>query len=285
MGVRVYGANATVAQAPNARWSQGVGGYFNSDAFPRPTGQIPLITDPRNPAATVGGASYPADKSGPIGTAYQNRGTSQPKFDLRVDQEINNGTITYEGGVGGTEGIIYTGLGPFDIQQGSYMGFTKVNYSKAALKVNFFSNFVDAEAPNLLLLDPSTGRPLQLNFSTQTYDFEAGDSLPIGRSQVVSFGGNFRRNNFDLTIATAAKDRNELGAYVQDELLFQHVNPTVGGRLDKFGNLSDPVFSPRVAAIFKPVANHSIRASFNKRSGRRRSSTTTWIPASSCRPI
>jgi iron complex outermembrane receptor protein len=266
MGVGgVYGANATVAAAPNARWSYRVsGGYFNSDAFPRPTGQIPIITDPRNPAATVGGAFYPADRSGPIGTAYQNRGTSQPKFDLRVDQELNNGTITYEGGVAGTQGIIYTGLGPFDIQQGSYMGFTKVNYSKAALKINFFSNFVDAEAPNLLLLDPSTGRPLQLNFSTQTYDFEAGDSLPIGRSQVVSFGGNIRRNNFDLTIAPAAKDRNELGAYVQDELLFQHVNLTVGGRVDKFGNLSDPVFSPRVAAIFKPIANHSIRASFNK---------------------
>jgi outer membrane receptor protein involved in Fe transport len=107
MGVGgVYGANATVAAAPNAQWSYRVsGGYFNSDAFPRPTGQIQIITDPRNPAATVGGAFYPADRSGPIGTAYQNRGTSQPKFDLRVDQEINGGTITYEGGVAGTQGL------------------------------------------------------------------------------------------------------------------------------------------------------------------------------------
>src|SRR5207247_855421 len=39
---------------------------------------------------------------------------------------------------------------------------------------------------------------------------------------------------------------------------------TIGARVDKFGNLSDPVFSPRLAAIFKPVANHSIRVSFNK---------------------
>ena len=89
----LFGANATVAQAPNDRWSYRVSaGYFNSDPFPRPTGQIPLITDPRNPAATVGGAFYPADRTGPIGTAYQNRGTSQPKFDLRVDQEVNGGT-------------------------------------------------------------------------------------------------------------------------------------------------------------------------------------------------
>src|SRR5437773_2594824 len=261
----LFGENATVAQAPNDRWSYRVSaGYFNSDAFPRPTGQIPLITDPRNPATTVGGAFYPADRTGPIGTAYQNRGTSQPKFDLRVDQEVNGGTITYEGGVAGTQGIIYTGLGPFDIQRGSYMGFTKVNYSKAALRVNFFSNFVNAEAPNLLLLDPATGKPLQLNFSTETYDFEAGDSLPVGRRQVLSFGGNVRRNNFDLTVAPAAKNRNEVGAYLQDEPLSDRVRFTIGARVDKFGNLSDPVFSPRLAAIFKPVANHSIRVSFNK---------------------
>ena len=42
----VFGANATVAQAPNATWSYRLSaGYFNSDAYPRPAGQIPLIAD------------------------------------------------------------------------------------------------------------------------------------------------------------------------------------------------------------------------------------------------
>jgi outer membrane receptor protein involved in Fe transport len=261
----LFGANASVARTVNDRWSYRVAaGYFNSDPFPRPTGRIPVITDPRDPSATVGGALYPADRTGPIGTAYQNRGTSQPKFDLRLDQEVNGGRVTYEGGVAGTQGIIYTGLGPFDIQRGSYMGYTKVNYSKAALRVNFFSNFVNAEAPNLLFLDPATGKPLQLNFSTQTYDFEAGDSVPVGRKQLFSFGGNIRRNNFDLTVAPAAENRNEVGGYVQDEVILDHLRLTVGARIDKFGNLSDPVFSPRLAAVIKPTADHSIRVSYNK---------------------
>src|SRR5438067_3193242 len=61
----LFGANAAYADAPNSIWSYRVSaGYFNSDAFPRPTGQIPVITDPRDPSLKVGGALYPADASG-----------------------------------------------------------------------------------------------------------------------------------------------------------------------------------------------------------------------------
>jgi iron complex outermembrane receptor protein len=262
---KLFGANATVAQAPNAIWSYRVSaGYFNSDPLPRPTGTIPRIQDPRDPTQLVGGAPYPSDSAGAFGTAFENEGTSQPKFDARVDQEIKGGRITYQGGVAGTSGIIHTGIGPFNIQPGSVMGYGKVNYRKDALKVNFFTNMTSAEAPNLLLPDPLTGRPLQLNFSTQTYDFEVGDAIRAGTRQVFSVGGNIRRNNFDITIAPAAENRTELGAYVQDEVFFDRVRLTIGGRVDKFGNLEDPVFSPRLAAVFRPAGEHSIRVSFNR---------------------
>ena len=262
---KLFGANATVARAPNDIWSYRVSaGYFNSDPLPRPTGRIPLIQDPRDPAATVGGAAYPTDGPGALGTAFENEGTSQPKFDARVDQEIKGGRITYQGGVAGTSGIIHTGIGPFNIEPGSTMGYAKVNYRKEALKVNFFTNLTDAQAPNLLLPDPLTGQPLQLNFSTQTYDFEVGDAFRAGTRQVFTVGGNVRRNNFDITIAPTAENRTELGAYAQDEIFFDKVRLTVGGRVDKFGNLDDPVFSPRLAAVFRPVNDHSIRVSFNR---------------------
>ena len=261
----VFGANATFADAPNSIWSYRVSaGYFNSDAFPRPTGRIPVIADPRIPGATVGGALYPADGPGAPGTAFQNRGTSQPKFDMRVDQEISGGRITYAGGVAGSQGIIHTGIGPFDIQKGSYIGYGKVNYTKGALKVNAFANLVSAEAPNLLLVNPATGQPLQLNFSTQTFDVEAGDAVRFGSRQVVSFGGNVRRNNFDITIAPSAENRTEIGGYAQDEIFLDPVRLTIGGRVDKFGNLSDPVFSPRIAAVVTVAPSQTVRASFNR---------------------
>src|SRR6185503_9826285 len=88
----LFGANASVSRILNDSWSYRVSaGYFNSDAFARPTGTIPVIPDPRVPGATVGGARYPDDADGTIGTAFKNRGTSQPKFDLRFDQELGNG--------------------------------------------------------------------------------------------------------------------------------------------------------------------------------------------------
>jgi outer membrane receptor for ferrienterochelin and colicins len=262
----IFGANASYADAPNSVWSYRVSaGYFNSDPFPRPTGQIPKITDPRDPTQTVGGAFYPADAPGIPGSgAYENQGTSQPKFDARVDQEIAGGRITYAGGVSGSTGTIYTGIGPFDIQSGSYIGYGKVNYAKGALKVNFFTNITDAKAPNLLLPDPATGQPLQLNFKTQTYDVEVGDAIAAGTHQVFTFGGNVRQNNFNITIAPAAENRTELGAYVQDQILLEKFDFNIGGRIDKFGNITDPVFSPRLAATYKPRPDQGIRFSFNR---------------------
>jgi outer membrane receptor protein involved in Fe transport len=261
----IFGANATVALAPSDRWSYRVSaGYFNSDPFPRPVGQIPLVPDPRISGATVGGGTYPIDSAGAFGSAFENIGTSQPKFDARVDQEIAGGRITYAGGVAGTAGIIHTGIGPFDIQPGSYLGYAKVNYSRNAWRINAFTNLSDVEAPNLLLPDPLTGRPLQLNFKTETYDIEISDSIIAGPRQLLTFGGNARRNNFDITIAPNAKNRNEFSAYVQDEIFFDQVRFTLGARLDKFGNLSDPVFSPRLAAVFKPADAQAIRVSFNR---------------------
>ncbi|HKF67272.1 MAG TPA: TonB-dependent receptor, partial [Vicinamibacterales bacterium] len=264
----LVGANASFADAPNATWSYRVsGGYFAADAFPRSTGTIPIIPDPRDPTGktTVGGATYPADSTGPFGTAFRNRGANQPKFDARVDQELGpNGRLTYEGGVAGTQGVIYTGVGPFDIQSGSTLSFGRINYSRDALKINFFVNRLHAEAPNLLFPDAATGQPLLMNLTTKTFDFEAGDAFPVGRRQVVSVGGNVRRNDFDITLAPQAQDRNELGAYVQDEIFFDRVRFNVGGRVDKFGNLSDPFFSPRLSANFKVLPQHSVRVSFNR---------------------
>jgi outer membrane receptor protein involved in Fe transport len=86
----------------------------------------------------------------------------------------------------------------------------------------------------------------------------------FGSRQVVSVGGNVRRNNFDITIAPAAENRTEIGAYAQDEIFLDPVRLTIGGRVDKFGNLSDPVFSPRIAAIVTVAPSQTVRASFNR---------------------
>jgi outer membrane receptor protein involved in Fe transport len=262
-----YGANFSFAQAPNDKLSWRLSaGYFNSDPYSRPTGTVPAGTHPLDSSVKTGGATYPEDRPGVGG--FPNSGTSQPKVDLRVDREFpdSGGRLTFQGGYAGTTGIIHTGLGPFDIQSPSYMTYGKTVYSQGALKASFFANIVDVGAPNLLLPDPNspTLDPLQLNFKTKTFDFELGHSTVLGGKHILSYGGNLRRNQFDIVIAPAAEDRSEYGAYFQEEFFLDKFRVAAGLRVDKFGNLDKAVFSPRLSVMVKPTPSQSIRASFNR---------------------
>jgi iron complex outermembrane receptor protein len=279
-GGQQYNGNFSFANAINETWSYKLtAGYYNSDAYSRPVGSVPLDCHPygvspcRDASGSalpggypVGGASYPADEDG-LGS-WENNGTSQPKFILRLDQELGqggaNGRITYEGGYAGTEGIIHTGIGPFDIQSDSYMAYGKAVYSRNALRVGAFANFVDANAPNLLLADPATGAPIILGFKTDTYDIELSNSNVLGGKHILTYGGSYRRNNFDITLAPGAEDRNEFGAFFQEEFFVDKFRVAVGGRADKAGNLDHWFFSPRVSVMWKPTPQQSLRASYNR---------------------
>lgn len=252
-----YGAQFGYSGAPNEKLSYRLNaGYFNSDPYSRPTGKVPVGTHPLDPSFKTGGATYPN---------FANTGTAQPKVDLRIDRETGSGgTFGVSGGYVGTEGIVHTGIGPFDLESGSYMTYGRVGYRKGAFKTAAFANYFDGEAPNLLSVDAKTGKPLILGFKTGTYDIELGNSNLLGGRHVLTYGGNLRRNTFDLTIAPAAENRTELGAYFQEEFFVDKFRLAAGIRVDKFGNIDDPVFSPRVTAMFKPTQSHSFRVSYNK---------------------
>lgn len=258
-----FGGSFSIARAPNDRVSFRLSaGYFDSDPYSRPQGTVPRVPNPLDPTFIVGGGVYPPDRD--VIGGYVNNGTKQPKVDLRVDQDFTDGgRMTYQGGYAGTTGIVHTGIGPFDIQSGSYLAYGKLQYTKGALKIAGFGNFVDANAPNELARGPS-GQAVVLGFKTQTYDFEVGHSTVLAGKHLLTYGGNARRNNFDITLAPNSKDRNEFGAYLQEEYFVDMWRLSAGVRVDKFGNLKDPFFSPRISVMYKPLKNHSLRVSFNR---------------------
>ena len=243
----MFGINATHAAAVNDRWAYKIsGGGYTSDAFPRPTGVIPNGT----------GTQYPS---------FANQGTTQPKFDTRVDYDAPDGKykLVMAGGYSGTDGIIHTGIGPFDMT-GVSVSYGTMRYTRNAFKFNFFTNMLDGDAKGLLAIGLD-GQPILFKFDTKTYDFEVGNINTFGARHVLSYGGNVRFNMFDLSIAPRGDNRTEMGAYVQDEMfLTDLVRVSLGARLDKYDNIADPVFSPRVALILKPAADHAVRLSFNK---------------------
>ena len=241
----LFYVNGAHAKAVDDKWSYKVSaGYFTQDALPRPTGTLPS------------GTPYPP---------FANSGTSQPKFDGRVDYDMTDGArITVSGGVAGTEGIIHTGIGPFDVDNSSRLGYATVRYAKGGRRAAFFTNVLHGDAANLLTRG-TNGLPIALGFDTKTFDFEAGDVYAIGTRHALSYGGNFRRNTFDITIAPDAEDRNEGGAYVQDEIfLSNEFRWVIGGRIDKFSSIDNAVFSPRTTFMYKPAADQTLRVSFNR---------------------
>jgi outer membrane receptor protein involved in Fe transport len=240
--------NGSHSQAVNERVAFRVAaGYLTQDALPRPVGTIPNQFN----------TPYPP---------FQNEGTSQPKFNARVDYDFTNGSkLVFDGGLAGTEGIIHTGIGPFDVSSDSKLGYFTTRWTKGGTRVAFFTNLLRGDARNLLTVGP-TGQPIDLTFDTDTFDIEAGDVRAVGTRNVFSYGGNYRRNNFDISLAPNGDDRNEGGAYVQDEIfLSNHFRWVVGGRVDKFSSIKDsPVFSPRTTFLIKPSEPHTFRVSFNK---------------------
>ena len=245
----LFYVNGSHSQAVDDRWSYKLSaGYFTQDPLPRPFGTIPNAFN----------TPYPP---------FANTGTSQPKFDGRVDYDIdggNNGRLIFAGGVAGTEGLIHSGIGPFDIDNDSRLTYFTSRYEKGGRRIAFFTNLLNGNAVNLLAVGP-TGQPLPLIFDTKTFDVEASDVRVIGTRHALTFGGNYRHNTFDISLAPGGDARNEGGGYIQDEIfLSDHFRWVVGGRVDKFSSIDDAVFSPRTTFMIKPDAAQTFRISFNR---------------------
>lgn len=246
--------SGTHAQAVNDRVSfkLSAGGY-TQDAFARPTGAIACD---RPEVCIVTRREYPA---------FSNQGTVQPKFDARVDYDYTPGKrLSFSGGAAGTDGIMHTGIGPFDINRGSVMAYGKMNFTNKGFRAGFFTNVLNGDAANLLSVD-AAGRPIGFDFLTKTFDFEASNVQTFKGKHVVTYGGNLRFNTFDLSIAPNSDNRTEGGGYIQDEIfLSNNFRLVAGGRVDRFDYIDDFVFSPRVTFMVKPQENHTVRVSYNR---------------------
>jgi outer membrane receptor for ferrienterochelin and colicin len=274
-GGPLWYVSGTHAQAVNDRWAFKLSaGAYSQDPFARPTGTIPCD---RPEVCTVPTTTYPA---------YTNTGTTQPKFDARVDYDYPDGAkLSFTGGVAGTDGIMHSGIGPFDIKSGTVMGYGKASYAKNAIRASFFTNILNGDADNKLARNPLNGQFITFAFDTRTYDFEVSNATPLGTHHVLNYGTNLRFNSYDLEIAPNADNRTEFGLYAQDEMfLSNHFRWTLGARIDRFDYLNDVVFSPRTTFLIKPQENQTIRVSYN-RAYRAPSVINNWLSTVIARPV
>jgi iron complex outermembrane receptor protein len=244
-------AGVTVAAVGDRSSYKVSGGYFKQDPYDRPTGTIPGTVGPANPLGT----QYPD---------FENRGTEQPKFDLRVDYDKNeNTTWRFSGGYAGTDGLVHSGLGPFDIDGRATMTYGKVDWNRLAAQISIYGNMLDGDATNLLAVD-ATGMPLEMGFVSDTYNLDFSNTSVVANNHIMTYGGNVRQNEFDLTIAPGGDERNEYGIYFQDEILIgDKLRWVIGARYDDIDPL-DGIVSPRTSLVYSPTPNNSFRASYNE---------------------
>ena len=133
------------------------------------------------------------------------------------------------------------------------------------MRAALFTNILSGDANNLLSVDPLTEQPITFDFTTNTYDLDVSNVQSFAGRHVLSYGGNFRLNFFDLSIAPTSDDRTEFGVFAQDEIFLSNMfRWIVGARVDRFDYIDDFVFSPRTALMIKPQEDHTFRVSYNR---------------------
>ena len=220
-------------------------GFLTEEPFLRPEGAVPGSS-----------TAYPT---------FTNRGTRQHRLDARADYDFDDGRrkLVLAGGLTSTRGIIHTGLGPLDINTG-VLKYGRVAFVRDRLAVQFFVNDLDGHAP-FLVQSGTDGQPLQFDITNQAYNVDVSNTHLLGSHHLLAYGGNIRHNTFQISIAPGGHTRTEGGAYLQDQVVFSdRVRLFIGSRVDQFGLLDTPVFSPRTALIIQPGPRQSIRFSFNR---------------------
>ncbi len=207
----------------------------------------------------------PWDRPGPLpnGIArddFPNQSTRQPKLDARVDVETGpEAYLSFSAGIAGTGGTIHTGIGPFSIFDGTKFWYGRADYNWRDWNFRVYANIIDGDAINLL-----NGLPFV--FKSQTYDFSAANRSTLGE-HTVTYGGNFRKLGFDLSIAPNEDSRTEGGGFANFDLdLNDYVTIHAGARVDYFDVIDGAVTSPRGALLFHPtgLSNHVIRVGFGR---------------------
>ena len=221
--------------------------FTQQDAFARPAGEIPNDT----------GTLYP-----PV----PGLDSRLPKLDVRVDWDApdRSSGLRVTGGYAGTQGVLHSGLGPMEIQPGTWMGYGRVQYLRDSIEIGAFMNTTRANFDLLLVQDP-TGGDIRSHLISNTYDLSFKDTRFLGGRHILSYGASARFITLDMGIAPLGDSRNEQGIYVNDEIFFgDRVRWIVGARADRISTTDRIIVSPRTTLIVKPNADHSLRFSFGR---------------------
>lgn len=237
-------------------------GYLEEDPYDRPTGPVPGSNPPQ---------TYPN---------FTNEGTEQKRINARFDWGLGDDDyVTVGAGVAQTDGIMHSGIGPFDIERGAELSYAQGDWYRGSFHVGFSVQMLDGNATNLLTLS-SNGQPLAFHFINDTYNLDVSNTSELGDRHVLTYGATLRSHEFEMTIAPLADSKDEAGVFIQDDItLTEKLRWVIGARYDDIDPLRDTVLTPRTSLIYALSAAHSVRLSYNE-AFRTPSTTNSYLDVS-----
>ena len=219
----MFGINVTHARAVNDRWAYKISaGDYTSDAFSRPTGPIPNGTGTQYPAFAEPGHDA-AEVHPPRRLRRARRqvqaGDRRRLLGHRRHHPHRHRAVRHAPAWASATARCATRAGR--------SSSTSSPTSWTATPTACWRSAPTASRSR----SSSTPRPTTSSWAT---------SRPSARRNVLTYGGNLRCNNFDLSIAPLGNSRTEVGGYVQDEIfLNDQFRLNLGARVDKFANIDD----------------------------------------------
>ena len=187
-----------------------------------------------------------------------------------VNYQLNSGgTVRMEGGVINTNRDDFVSGDILSLDNRYKLGYARAAYEHGEFFIRAFwsQNSVTLSNETFPILAPfvivsdRNGNSYNIPFLTNTYDLVSQYSHAIGSAHRVTLGANYRHNTLSGTQISDFSQEDRFGVYLQDEWrLLQTVTLTAGIRMDTHSEIN-PTYSPRVALIYAPHPNHTLRLS------------------------
>jgi len=100
-------------------------------------------------------------------------------------------------------------------------------------------------------------------FVANTYNIEAQHALEFGSVNRLTYGANYRQNTLSSPFLDVFGRENRLGFYLQDEWKVAQPVTLVGGLRYDMDTFINPTVSPRVALLYRPASDHTMRVSMS----------------------
>ncbi len=224
-------------------------------------------------AGTIGKLDYRLSFGRDQQQQWRNRdalGYRLHRFNGQATYSIDSdSSIKLAGGLAETNRFDFASADFLRLNTPSRYAYSEVLYERPNffLRLNWQGNETTTDSEPLaplagvIVTTDKLGRSRGVPYDGHTYNAESQYTIELNPAHRLIVGGNYRRNTISGTQLMGNGHEDRFGVYFQDDWRFtEYLTLNAGVRMDLHNELN-PTYSPRVALIYSPIPNHTIRLS------------------------